>query len=74
MEDNLYTQIKNSEAIIRDLRETKRESDLQLEKYKNIIEDLNQGMRNLETKYKNIIEDKEKKNYDLNFEISNYQI
>ena len=74
MENNLYTQIKNSEAIIRDLRETKRESDLQLEKYKNIIEDLNQGMRNLETKYKNIIEDKEKKNYDLNFEISNYKI
>ena len=74
MENNLYTQIKNSEAIIRDLRETKRESDLQLEKYKNIIEDLNQGMKNLETKYKNIIEDKEKKNYDLNFEISNYKI
>ena len=74
MENNLYTQIKNSEAIIRDLRETNSESNLQLEKYKNIIEDLNLGMRNLETKYKNIIEDKEKKNYDLNFEISNYKI
>ena len=74
MEDNLYAQIKNSEAIIRDLRETQSESELQLEKYKNIIEDLNQGMRNLETKYKNIVEDKEKKNYDLNFEISNYKI
>ena len=74
MENNLYTQIKNSEAIIRDLRETNSESNLQLEKYKNIIEDLNLGMRNLENKYKNIIEDKEKKNYDLNFEISNYKI
>jgi len=74
MENNLYTQIKNSEAIIRDLRETNSESDLQLKKYKNMIEDLNLGMKNLENKYKNIIEDKEKKNYELNFEINNHKI
>ena len=74
MENNLYSQIKNSEAIIRDLREAKSEADLQVEKYKKTIEDLNLGMRKLETKYQNIIEDKEKKNYDLNFEINNYKI
>ena len=74
MENNLYTQIKNSEAIIRDLRESKANSESIISKYKNNIENLNLKIKELEIKHKNIIEDKENKNNDLILEINNYKI
>ena len=74
MENNMYTQIKNSEAIIRELREAKSKSDLQLEKFKKNIENLNNRIKELELKYKNLLEDKEKNNYDTDLEVNNYKI
>ena len=74
MENNMYTQIKNSEAIIRELREAKSESDSQLEKFKKNTEILNNRIRELEVKYRNVIEDKEKINYDTDLEVNNYKI
>ena len=72
MENNMYTQIKNSEAIIRELREAKSKSDSQVEKFKKNTENLNNRIKELEIKYKNIIENKEKINYDENLEMKNY--
>ena len=74
MENNMYNQIKNSEAIIRELREAKSESDSQLEKFKKNTEILNNRIKELEIKYKNVIEDKEKNNNDTNLEVNNYKI
>lgn len=74
MENNLYTQIKNSEAIIRELREAKSESDSQVEKFKKNTEVLNNRIKELEIKYKNVIEDKEKINYNTDLEVKNYKI
>ena len=71
MENNLYSQIKNSEAIIRELREAKDNSDIQVNKYKNNVENLNIKIKQLELKYKNLIEEKDKKNNDLELQINN---
>jgi chromosome segregation ATPase len=74
MESNLYMQIKNSEAIIRELREAKASSDGLILKYKNNIENLNLKIKELELKHKKIIEIKENKSNDLELEINNYKI
>ena len=59
MENNLFSQIKNSEAIIRELRESKTQSETIISKYKNNTEKLNLKMKELEEKHKKMLENKQ---------------
>ena len=74
MENNLYSQIKNSEAIIRELRESKTQSETIISKYKNNTEKLNLKMKELEEKHKKMLENKQNIINDLDLEINNYKI
>ena len=74
MENNLYSQIKNSEAIIRELREEKAQSDSAILKYKKNAEMMNLKINDLERDHKKIVDDKENIINDLELKISNYKI
>ena len=74
MENNLYNQIKNSEVIIRELRESKKNSEEMILKYKNNIEQSNLKIKEIENKYRKLNEEKDNKINDLQLELNNYKI
>ena len=74
MENNLYTQIKNSEAIIRELRESKNNKENIILKYKNNINELNIKIKEIENKYRILNDEKENNLNDIELELNNYKI
>ena len=74
MENNLYTQIKNSEAIIRELRESKNNKENIILKYKNNINELNIKIKEIENKYRILNDEKANNLNDIELELNNYKI
>ena len=74
MENNLYSQIKSSEAIIREIIGQKEQKDEIINKYKDNLEKYNQKMKELEMKYKECIDDNKQKDHEHEFEINNYKM
>ena len=74
MENNLYSQIKSSEAIIREIIGQKEQKDEIINRYKDNLEKYNQKMKELEMKYKECIDDNKQKDHEHEFEINNYKM
>lgn len=74
MENNLYSQIKNSEVIIREIINEKREKDDIINKYKNIINEYDMKIKELEMKYKLSIENNNQKKAEYELKINNYEM
>ena len=74
MENNLYLQIKNSESIIRGILNEKKEKDEIIFKYKDILENYDKKMKELERNYQQYIEENNQKNSDYESQINNYKM
>jgi len=74
MENNLYSQIKNSEVIIREITKENKQKDEIIIQYKDDIEKYNLKMKELEIKYKNSIDENKQKNSDYELKINNYEM
>ena len=74
MENNLYSHIKNSESIIREILTEKKEKEEIINKYKDILENYNQKIKELEMNYQQYIEENNQKNLDYESKINNYKM
>ena len=74
MENNLYLQIKNSESIIRGILNEKKEKDEIIFKYKDILDNYDKKMKELEMNYQQYIEENNQKNSDYESQINNYKM
>ena len=74
MENNLYSQIKNSEVIIKEITKENKQKDEIIIQYKDDIEKYNLKMKELEIKYKNSIDENKQKNSDYELKINNYEM
>ena len=74
MEINFYSQIKNSESIIRKIIEEKNQQNEIIKKYKDALDKYDIKMKELEAKYNKCIDENIQKNYDFELEINNYKM
>ena len=71
---NFYSQIKNSESIIRKIIEEKNQQNEIIKKYKDALDKYDIKMKELEAKYNKCIDENIQKNYDFELEINNYKM